>query len=66
LGWSQRLPKGQSGTKIPLTCKNLTAVDGDTIKCNGVNMRDMGDGTPFVSGYDIPEIRNFKCAAEKA
>jgi micrococcal nuclease len=51
---------------LPVTCKALSAVDGDTIKCDGVNMRDMGDGAPFVSGYDTPEISKSKCAAEKA
>lgn len=49
-----------------LTCQNLTAVDGDTIKCDGVNMRDLGDGAPFKSGYDTPEIGKAKCPAEKA
>ena len=29
-------------------------------------MRDMGDGALFKSGYDTPEIRNSKCAEEKA
>jgi micrococcal nuclease len=29
-------------------------------------MRHIGDGAPFVSGYDTPEIRNSKCAVEKA
>lgn len=38
-----------------LVCAALTAVDGDTIRCDGVTMRDMGDGRPFVSGYDAPE-----------
>ncbi len=28
-------------------------------------MRDMSDGEPFVSGYDTPEIRKYKCPAEK-
>lgn len=50
-----------------MICASLLAVDGDTIKCDGVNMRDMGDGAPFVSGYDTPEIGSTaKCAAEKA
>ncbi len=49
-----------------IRCAKLTAVDGDTIKCDGVNMRDMGDGEPFQSGYDAPETRRAKCAAEKA
>jgi endonuclease YncB( thermonuclease family) len=47
-----------------LVCATLLAVDGDTIKCNGVNMRDMGDGRPFVSGYDTPEIFSPKCQEE--
>jgi micrococcal nuclease len=47
-----------------LVCATLLAVDGDTIKCNGVNMRDMGDGAPNVSGYDTPEVRNAKCQEE--
>lgn len=50
---------------IELTCQKLTAVDGDTIKCDGVNMRDLGEGEPFKSGYDTPEIRKAKCPAEK-
>lgn len=47
-----------------LICASLLAVDGDTIKCDGVNMRDMGDGAPNVSGYDAPETRNAKCQEE--
>ena len=37
-------------------CLTLMAVDGDTVKCNEQNLRDMGDGAPFVSGFDAPEI----------
>lgn len=48
-----------------LVCASLLAVDGDTIKCDGVNLRDMGDGAPFVSGYDTPEIRQPKCDHER-
>lgn len=47
-----------------LICASLLAVDGDTIKCDGQNLRDMGDGAPFVSGYDTPETRGAKCQAE--
>lgn len=50
--------------EILLICAVLLAVDGDTIKCDGVNMRDMGDGQPFVSGYDTPEIFRPKCQQE--
>lgn len=50
-----------------LVCASLTAVDGDTVKCDGQNLRDMGDGAPFVSGYDTPEIgKNAHCDAENA
>lgn len=38
-----------------LVCASLTAVDGDTVKCDGQNLRDMGDGAADVSGYDAPE-----------
>lgn len=49
---------------VLLTCLSLAAVDGDTIKCDGVNMRDMGDGAPFVSGFDTPEIWSAACPQE--
>lgn len=45
-------------------CAQLVAIDGDSIRCNGENMRDMGDGAPHVSGYDTPEIWKRKCQAE--
>jgi micrococcal nuclease len=48
-----------------ITCLSLSAVDGDTIKCDGQNMRIMGPGSPNKSGVDAPEIGNAKCAKEK-
>ncbi|WP_457940849.1 thermonuclease family protein [Mesorhizobium sp. 10J20-29] len=48
-----------------IACASLSAVDGDTIKCNGQNMRIMGNGAPFKSGVDTPEIRNAQCAKER-
>lgn len=52
---------------VLMTCATMSAVDGDTIKCDGVNLRDMGDGAPFVSGYDAPEMHggNPDCEAER-
>lgn len=47
-----------------LICATLVAVDGDNVRCGGVNMRDMGDGAPFVSGYDTPEIYSADCPEE--
>lgn len=48
-----------------IVCAALFAVDGDTIKCDGVRMRLLGDGEPFVSGFDTPEIGKAKCPSEK-
>jgi endonuclease YncB( thermonuclease family) len=42
-----------------LTCLALTAVDGDTVKCDGQNLRPMGDGAPYVSGFDTPEVGQY-------
>ena len=36
-----------------LSCSPLVAVDGDTIKCSGQNMRLIGDGIPCRSGIDL-------------
>jgi endonuclease YncB( thermonuclease family) len=49
-----------------ILCASLTAVDGDTVKCDGQNMRLLGEGVPFVSGIDTPEIgRHAKCTRER-
>jgi hypothetical protein len=37
-----------------VSCLSLSAVDGDTIKCNGQNMRIMGHGKPFEFGVECP------------
>lgn len=50
-----------------IVCASILAVDGDTVKCDGQNLRDMGDGAPFVSGYDTPKIgRNAECERENS
>jgi micrococcal nuclease len=49
-----------------IVCATLVAVDGDTIKCDGQLIRDMGDGAPFVSGYDTGELRSYRCPEELA
>jgi endonuclease YncB( thermonuclease family) len=49
-----------------ILCTSLSAVDGDTIKCNGQNIRIMGSGSPFVSGVDAPERgKRAKCEFER-
>lgn len=49
-----------------IMCASLSAVDGDTIKCDGQNMRIMGNGSPFVSGVDAPERgKRAKCEFER-
>lgn len=47
-----------------ISCSSLSAVDGDTVKCDGVNMRALGDGSPNRSGFDTPEIYSPKCQQE--
>ncbi|TBA43660.1 thermonuclease family protein [Rhizobium ruizarguesonis] len=49
-----------------LMCATLTAVDGDTVRCDGQLMRLLGGGVPFVSGIDTPEIGSHaKCLKER-
>jgi micrococcal nuclease len=48
-----------------IACSALVAVDGDTIKCDGVRMRLLGAGEPFKSGIDTPETRDAKCDKER-
>lgn len=49
-----------------ILCASLAAVDGDTVRCDGRLMRAIGDGSPFVSGFDTPEIGGrARCAAER-
>lgn len=47
-----------------IVCASLSAIDGDSIRCNDENMRIMGSGAPHVSGVDTPELRGA-CPAEK-
>lgn len=49
-----------------LSCTTLVASDGDTIKCDGVRMRLIGDGVPFKTGIDTPETGGrAKCERER-
>jgi endonuclease YncB( thermonuclease family) len=49
-----------------LVCATLVAVDGDTVRCDGQLMRLLGEGVPFVSGIDTPEIGSHaKCLKER-
>lgn len=53
-------------TATVISCSQLSAVDGDTIKCNGQNMRLIGDGVPFKTGIDTPETGGrAKCDRER-
>ena len=53
------------GAAVLMTCASLMAIDGDTVKCDGQNLRPMGDGAPDVSGFDAPEIYGRSdCPAE--
>lgn len=47
-------------------CGSLTAVDGDTVRCDGQLMRLLGEGVPYISGIDTPEIGiHVKCLKER-
>lgn len=49
-----------------LICTTLSVYDGDTFRCNGESMRPMGDGSPYVAGFDTPEIgHRAKCELEE-
>lgn len=48
-----------------IVCASLTVVDGDTIKCDGQNMRLLGGGIVDVRGIDTPELRSWKCQKER-
>lgn len=49
-----------------LSCASLIVIDGDTIKCDGQNMRLLGGGVPFKSGVDAPEMGSrAKCDYER-
>lgn len=49
-----------------VSCASLVVIDGDTIKCDGQNMRLLGGGIPFKSGVDAPEMGSrAKCEAER-
>ena len=60
-------------TALIMICAGLMAIDGDTArccqsaigKCEGLNLRPMGPGAPYVSGFDTPEINGRSdCPAE--
>lgn len=55
----------QTIAAVIIACTALSAVDGDTIKCDGQNMRLLGPGIPFKSGVDAPETRNAQCPKER-
>ncbi len=47
-------------------CVSLLAVDGDTVKCDGQNMRLIGKGIVNERGIDTPEIGSHaKCENER-
>jgi endonuclease YncB( thermonuclease family) len=49
-----------------VACASLIVIDGDTIKCDGQNMRLLGGGVPFKSGVDAPEMGSrAKCDYER-
>jgi len=45
-------------------CATLVAIDGDTISCDGVNMRDMGNERWAPENLGLPETHNAECQHE--
>ena len=57
--------EGYRGVRT-IDCSSLELIDGDSVRCDGVNMRALGHGEPDVLGYDTPEVRGrAKCKAER-
>lgn len=57
-------PPAHAGQGV--ACASLVVIDGDTIKCDGQNMRLLGGGVPFKSGVDAPEMGSrAKCDYER-
>ncbi|MCX2721960.1 thermonuclease family protein [Roseibium salinum] len=50
---------------VLLTCTQLLAISGDSIQCDRIPMRDLGDGGPFHSSYVAPEIYRARCQKER-
>lgn len=49
-----------------ILCASLLAVDGDTVRCDGQNMRLLGGGIVNQYGIDAPEIGSHaRCAKER-
>jgi endonuclease YncB( thermonuclease family) len=49
-----------------MTCLSLSAIDGDTARCDGESLRPMGPGAPYESGFDAPEVgHRADCRAER-
>jgi endonuclease YncB( thermonuclease family) len=47
-----------------MACRTLLAKDGDSLDCDGVELRLIGDGSPGLSGIDAPEVDHAKCGRE--
>lgn len=47
-----------------IICAQLLAWDGDDVRCDGENLRLLGDGIPHEIGIDAPELQRRECIAE--
>ncbi len=53
------------GAAALMTCTSRMPIGDETVKCDGVNLRPMGDSAPYVSGFDASEIYGrSKCPKE--
>jgi len=47
-----------------LLCTTLLALNGDTITCDGIAMRILGDERPLTSKIEAPRTSKARCLAE--
>ena len=61
LGWTAWSGGTPMGEPIPLWASDVTVVDGDTIRVEGV----LGGDRIRLTGYDMPEVFDPDCAREE-
>lgn len=46
-------------------CKELVAIEGDAVRCDGAAMRLLGDGSPYKLGISAPKVTRPRCEKER-
>lgn len=61
----RRPPAAVATGYTSVSCSKLVAVTGDTVECDGVAMRELGDGAPYKTGIATPDVVNPRCPNER-